>query len=385
MSIPAQRERPPATNGEPTHRISDLDATRFTSDSTGSGDDKWGPDPYSDVPHTAEMAIEEAPTFAFSGGDVFILDEPEKVPAIWGEGNEVLWAAGEAFMIAGPQGTGKTTLTGQIAKARMGIGPSEVLGFPVVRGERILYLAMDRPSQISRALGRIFSEEDRSALAEKLLVHRGPPPSDLARHPEMLAAMCIEAGADTVIIDSLKDAAVGLVDDTVGASYNRARQYALRAGVQVLDLHHVKKKSADRRADGLSIDDIYGSTWLTSGCGSVIFLSGEPGDPIVGMKHIKQPADEVGPFRLNHDQRAGLMTVEHAYDIYEMVRASGADGLTAKDAAKGMFETDAPSRAETQKARRKLDEMAQGGQLVEHKGERGRGNSSSWFLPVRAA
>ena len=42
------------------------------------------------------------------------------------------------------------------------------------------------------------------------------------------------AKADTVIIDSLKDAYIGLTDDEASAAYNRARQTALQAGVQVV-------------------------------------------------------------------------------------------------------------------------------------------------------
>jgi hypothetical protein len=43
-------------------------------------------------------------------------------------------------------------------------------------------------------------------------------------------------------------------------------------------------------------DDVYGSTWLTAGTGSVILLNGEPGDPIVIMHHLKKPVAEGGPY-----------------------------------------------------------------------------------------
>jgi hypothetical protein len=43
-------------------------------------------------------------------------------------------------------------------------------------------------------------------------------------------------------------------------------------------------------------DDVYGSTWLTAGTGSVILLHGEPGDPIVSMHHLKKPVAEGGPY-----------------------------------------------------------------------------------------
>jgi hypothetical protein len=51
---------------------------------------------------------------------------------------------------------------------------------------------------------------------------------------------------------------------------------------------------------------VYGSTWLTSGLGSVIVLDGKPGDPTVELRHLKQPAEPVGPLTLRHDHTAGV-------------------------------------------------------------------------------
>lgn len=45
-------------------------------------------------------------------------------------------------------------------------------------------------------------------------------------------------GCDAVVMDPLKDAIVGLTDDQVAAAYNCARQTALTAGVQIVELHH---------------------------------------------------------------------------------------------------------------------------------------------------
>ena len=55
---------------------------------------------------------DEAPSWQFVDGATFILDIPTTIPALWGEGNDVLWAEGESLMIAGPMGLGKTTLAG---------------------------------------------------------------------------------------------------------------------------------------------------------------------------------------------------------------------------------------------------------------------------------
>ena len=54
-------------------------------------------------------------------GGSFVLDAPDTPAAVWGTGKDVLWAEGEALMIAGPQGVGKTTLANQLIKARLGL------------------------------------------------------------------------------------------------------------------------------------------------------------------------------------------------------------------------------------------------------------------------
>lgn len=316
-------------------------------------------------------------------GARFILDQPAEVPAIWGEGTQVLWAPGEALMIAGPQGVGKTTLAGLIVKALLGLAPT-VLGLPFAEFDgRILYLAMDRPRQISRSLQRQFTETNRSLLAQRLTVRPGPPAADLAGHPTLLAAMAEHHSADVVIVDSLKDAAVGLSDDTVAASYNRARQHLLAADCQLIELHHVVKRSSRHDQPGSAVDSIYGSTWLTSGCGSVVLISGEPGDPIVGFRHVKQPAEEVGPYQLLHDQAAGTLSIEHDINLVELVKATGVDGLTAKAGAAAITEKPHPGRADVEKARRKLDKLVASGVLVRMEGDRGGGDTRSpaaWFI-----
>jgi len=43
-------------------------------------------------------------------------------------------------------------------------------------------------------------------------------------------------------------------------------------------------------------------TWLTSGAGSVILLNGQPGDPVVSLHPLKQPAAEVGPRGTRHER-----------------------------------------------------------------------------------
>lgn len=316
-------------------------------------------------------------------GGTFIFDEPVDVPAIWGQDSRVLWAEGESLMIAGQQGLGKTTLAGMIIRALIGLGDGTVLGLKVTPTDKpILYLAMDRPRQIARSMRRQFNAAEREIVAQKLIVRRGPPPADLAAHPPLLAAMAEHYGAGIVLVDSLKDAALGLSNDEVGAAWNRARQYLLGAGRQLFELHHCVKRGHNG-APIKDINDVYGSAWLTNGCGSVILLTGEPGDPIIGFRHVKQPAEEVGPWRLAHDQSAGKLTVEHSFDLIELVKAAGADGLTAKGAAMAITQKRDPSNAEVEKARRKLISLEVDKLLVRVSGSKGGadgGSATAWFL-----
>lgn len=106
------------------------------------------------VPELAAAALERRRTNAQRGfvrGGDFALNQPEQLPVIWGSEDAPLAVEGEGFMIAGIQGVGKTTIGQQFALALTG-QRDEVLGMPVTPTGRVLYLALDRPAQISRSL-----------------------------------------------------------------------------------------------------------------------------------------------------------------------------------------------------------------------------------------
>lgn len=317
-------------------------------------------------------------------GAHFLFDQPDTTVALWGDGDDILWAEGEALMIAGGMGLGKTTLAGQLIRAQLGLPPTDVLGLPVAPATGpILYLAMDRPRQIRRSMLRQFDHTEREQLTGRLLIRVGPPIADLAAYPQLLAKMAAEVNAQYVYIDSLKDAAVGLSDDKVGAAWNRARQHVLADNRQICELHHNRKALAGTAPTG-SVSDIYGSTWLTSGAGSVITLTGEPGDPIVEMRHVKQPMNEVGPYRLLHNHDGGLLTIEHQVDLVTIAVASRAHGLTAIAAASALFQTEKPTRAQIEKARYRLDKLATQGLLVRVDGMKGGlsgAGAAAWYPP----
>lgn len=336
----------------------------------------------------AEESEEVVPTTVFGNyppqdAAAFLFDTDDTTVALWGEGEDILWAEGEALMIAGGMGLGKTTLAGQIIRAQLGLAPTEVLGLPVheVTGP-ILYLAMDRPRQIRRSMLRQFTPAERSKISGRLLIRVGPPIADLATYPGLLAAMAAEVGAEVVYVDSLKDAAIGLSDDKVGAAYNRARQQVLADGRQICELHHNRKAGAGVTSGHGGVSDVYGSTWLTSGAGSVVMLTGEPGDPIIEFRHVKQPLNEVGPWRLLNDPQAGQMSVDHQVDLLSIAKASRAHGLTAMAAAGALYDKEKPTRAEVEKARYRLERLAKAGLLVRVDGARGGlngGVSAAWF------
>ena len=114
-----------------------------------------------------------------------------------------------------------------------------------------------------------------------------------------LAEFVETLGADTVFIDSLKTSP-GRSHQTRSALHGTARREESSPPASALRQPSQPKATAQNRKP-TTLADVYGSTWITSGAGSVISLWGEPGDPLVELTHLKQPADDVGPLDLEHD------------------------------------------------------------------------------------
>lgn len=287
-----------------------------------------------------------------SGGS-FILDAPEVVPAVWGEDDRVLWAQGEPLVVCGPPGVGKTTVANQLTMGRLGIVDS-VLGMPVTPGrDRVLYLACDRPRQVARAMRRLVGEEHRSLLDTRLAVWKGPPPADLSKRPEVLVQLARRFEADTVVIDSLKDVAIGIAEDAVGAALNNALQSCIAADIEVCALHHQRKGQDGRKPNKL--EDLYGSVWIPAGAGSVVLLWGQAGNSIVELVHLKQPAATVGPWKIEHDHAAGVTTVSRGFDVWRFLTMQR-DGTTVADVARAQVEGE-PTENERKSAHRALERL----------------------------
>jgi replicative DNA helicase len=203
--------------------------------------------------------------------------------------------------------------------------------------------------------------DDRQALKERLTVWKGPLPFDVSTEPAALAQFATDHGASDLFIDALKDVALDLTKDEAGGRVSRAFQEVIAAGVELCVSHHQRKEQAAsaKAAKPKKLADVYGSRWLTAGMGSVLLLWGDPGDPVVELSHLKQPAEDIGPFRVLHDHRAGASSVFHAVDLEQLADAYG--GTTAKAAAAALQGVENPTASQVEKARRRLEDLVANG------------------------
>lgn len=116
----------------------------------------------------------------------------------------------------------------------------------------------------------------------------------------------------------------------------------------------------------------------------MVLLWGEAGDPVVGFRHLKQPMDEIGPFNLIHDHENGTTEAMNSVDLLQLVRSAGPEGLTALTAAEHIFEVKKPTRAQKEKARRRLDRLCDEERLT-HVEPTVKGAAAAYFLAAKEA
>lgn len=285
--------------------------------------------------------------------------------ALWGSEDRLLAVRRQPTVIAGPQGAGKTSVAGQLMLGVMGVpGYGELLGLPVAStGGVVLYLAADRPDQARLSLRRMVSPE---LVRHRLAVKPGPPPGNVVQRPTLLLDMAESVGATMVVIDSLKDVALRLSDDEVGASVNMAVQHLVAEGIDVVALHHPRKQGSEEGAEKpRRLDDLYGSTWLTSGAGSVLYLH-PTGSGEVELLQFKSPNGELGAVcTFRHDPITGALerSAGTGAQVATIIAQSGTEGITVMHIARVLSGADVPSDALRKRVSRAVEKLSEDGTI----------------------
>jgi replicative DNA helicase len=111
-----------------------------------------------------------------------------------------------------------------------------------------------------------------------------------------------------------------------------------------------------------------------------VVLHGQAGDPIVKLYHRKPVVLVLGPWDVLFGQD-GEVSLHGKPNLVQLLRYSR-DGVTAKDAAMLLYDTEKPTTSETERARRALDGLVRTGVAVRVDGKRGgaQPEPARWFL-----
>lgn len=160
------------------------------------------------------------------------------------------------------------------------------------------------------------------------------------------------------MIDSLKDTVSGLSSDDGGSAFNRAAASLTAAGIELITVHHGRKANGDNKKP-TTIDDIYGSRWITSGQGSVFMIWGDVGGAYHDMYHLKPPKEKLDPLSLKCDHDSGEITSEERVDEFVVLQKQSPAGVSAGEAAERIYGD--RERNNVERCRRRLDRLVNEG------------------------
>jgi hypothetical protein len=259
----------------------------------------------------------------------FIAEGPDpSATCLWGvpaQGGVMAWAEKQGTIIAGPPGTGKSTIALQVILRRVGLLGGDVLGLPVrMVDEPLVYLALDRADQIRQSLRRMIPQNpDPEAAARLQLIDTFPMGVDLRQEATFISWLR-DKGATCVVIDSAKDLGYDLNDSAEGQAFNFLVQATLRAGIQILITHHSRKTPRGDRKP-LTLNDLHGSQWVAAGAGSVLMLDGEAGPSPKRLFHVKPLAVPMAPLQIELNTTTGEVQYQDAPEDDDSPR--GGSGL----------------------------------------------------------
>lgn len=344
-----------------------------------------------DLRWASERAIIQSGLSRHITAGTWLFDEPVGDP-IWGNGTKILWARLQALLIASADGLGKTSVAQQLCLHLLGVRPPSFLGSevkPLPEDQIIVYLAMDRPEQARQSMLRMVSPEDKERLDRRCHLWQGPMPISVAQPGAMADWLQTEFGEHigAVVVDTYKDFGLALSDDAVGIAINSAMQEVIARGIQWLGLTHPTKDGRSLR----TIEDVYGSRHLFSGCGSVLGLRGAvSGTTNVELAQLKTPIESIFPLQLIHDHASGTtMRRPGAGAILDLLVEGGEDGVGEDKVCLILFGHDGGEEGSKHKdrkaTRRQLERLEEAyPDSVSHKpgqsgGKVGGGSAARWF------
>lgn len=319
-------------------------------------------------------------------GSTFGVNVSAHLPAIVGSGERAYWSEGELAIMYGGDGTNKTTVAHNFLAAMLRLnGRDTVLGQPVRElqpGERVLYLALDRPRQIERSWSRFMDPAEAERVGDHVVWRTSALPFDPVRQPLWLLDWVHDAypGTYAVIFDNVWDA-FGDFSDTEAATAAGIGLNALaRSGVHVLALHHDRKgdgaRSAPENADGM-----YGGRNFKAKAGTVVNLWKPPTSDgsILTVTQHKEPSERIPATTVFVNQKTGdlIPMTTGLISLEDFLKAQASEWHDIKTLASVHRATDSPDKADKEATRRELHKLIESGNVTERESD-GPGKPAAW-------